>query len=286
LRQRVHAYMRKAVREAKVHSSWGSPDEAYETALASFIDGLLGRIEPNPFLHEFHALHAVVARCGLYNSLAQTVLKLTSPGVPDIYQGNELWDFSLVDPDNRRAVDYARRRTLLAELERWFESGAQNVAQARALFDSIDDGRLKLYVIWRALALRAQRPGLFERGRYVALPVAGAHAAHICAFARMHEGGSVVTVVPRLLLDLTAGATRTPLATVWADTRIVLPSPMTYRDVLTGAIRESKPASKGARLTIGDLFDTLPVAVLESMPVPASAARPATAGMRRASIQR
>ena len=286
LRQRVHAYMRKAVREAKVHSSWGSPDEAYETALASFIDGLLGRIEPNPFLHEFHALHAVVARCGLYNSLAQTVLKLTSPGIPDVYQGNELWDFSLVDPDNRRAVDYARRRTLLAELERSFGSGAENAAQARALFDSIDDGRLKLYVIWRALALRARRPGLFERGRYVALPVAGAHAAHICAFARVHEGGSAVTVVPRLLLDLTAGTTRSPLGTVWADTRIVLPSPMTYRDVLTGAIRESRTASKGARLTIGDLFDTLPVTVLESMAVPASAARPAAAGTRRASIQR
>ena len=112
--------MRKAVRESKVHSSWASPDEAYETALASFIDGLLGRIEPNPFLHEFHSLHALVARCGLYNSLAQTLLKLTSPGVPDIYQGNELWDFSLVDPDNRRPVDYAQRRTLLQEIKRSF----------------------------------------------------------------------------------------------------------------------------------------------------------------------
>jgi (1->4)-alpha-D-glucan 1-alpha-D-glucosylmutase len=286
LRQRVQEYMRKAVREAKIHSSWGSPDEAYETALAAFIDGLLARLEPNPFLHEFHALHAMVARCGLYNSLAQTVLKLTSPGVPDIYQGNELWDFSLVDPDNRRAVDYARRRALLADLRRSFESGGEDAAHARELFDSMDDGRLKLYVIWRALTLRARRPVLFERGRYVALPVAGAHAAHVCAFARVHEGGSALTVVPRLLLDLTAGATRSPLGTVWADTRIVLPSPMTYRDVLTGAIRESRPASKGARLTIGDLFDTLPVAVLETVPVPASATRPASPGTRHASIQR
>jgi (1->4)-alpha-D-glucan 1-alpha-D-glucosylmutase len=277
--------MRKAVREAKVHSSWASPDEVYETALASFIDGLLGRLEPNPFLHEFHALYAVVARCGLYNSLAQTVLKLTSPGVPDIYQGNEVWDFSLVDPDNRRAVDYARRRTLLAELQRSFGSGAEDAARARELLESIDDGRLKLYVIWRALALRARRPGLFERGRYVALPVAGAHAAHICAFARMHEGISALTVVPRLLLDLTARATRLPLGAVWADTRIVLPLPMTYRDVLTGAIRETTPASKGSRLAVAGLFDTLPVALLESMPMPVSAPR-ATAGTRYASIQR
>jgi (1->4)-alpha-D-glucan 1-alpha-D-glucosylmutase len=286
LRQRVQAYMRKAVREAKVHSSWASPDDAYEAALASFIDGLLGRLEPNPFLHEFHSLHAVVARCGLYNSLAQTVLKLTSPGVPDIYQGNELWDYSLVDPDNRRAVDYARRRALLADLQRSLGSGAENAAHARELFESIDDGRLKLYVIWRALALRARRPGLFECGRYAALPVAGAHASHICAFARLHEGGSAVTVVPRLLLDLTSRAARPPLGEVWADTRIVLPSPTTYRDVLTGVIRESRPASKGARLAVADLFATLPVAVLESVPVPISAVRPATAGTRHALGQR
>ena len=282
LRQRVQAYMRKAIREAKVHSSWASPDEAYETALASFIDGLLGRLEPNPFLHEFHALHALVARCGLYNSLAQTVLKLTSPGVPDIYQGNELWDFSLVDPDNRRPVDYARRRTLLREIERSFGSDGPHELQAREMFESIDDGRLKLYVIWRALALRARRAEMFERGRYAALPVAGAHAAHICAFARMHDGGSVLTVVPRLLLDLTTRATRLPLGAVWADTRLVLPSPMSYRDVLTGSIRQSTPASKGARLAVADLFDTLPVAVLESIPLPTSATPPATAGTRHA----
>jgi len=281
LRQRVQAYMRKAVREAKVHSSWASPDDAYETALASFIDGLLGRLEPNPFLHEFHALHALVARCGLYNSLAQTLLKLTSPGVPDVYQGNELWDFSLVDPDNRRPVDYARRRTLLREITRSFGSDGPHQAQARELFESIDDGRLKLYVIWRALALRARLPGLFEHGRYVALPVAGAHAAHICAFARVHAGGSALTVVPRLLLDLTARAARPPLGGIWGDTRIVLPARTTYRDVLTGAIRESAPATKGARLAVASLFDTVPVALLESTTAP-----PATAGTRHALIQR
>jgi (1->4)-alpha-D-glucan 1-alpha-D-glucosylmutase len=281
LRQRVQAYMRKAVREAKVHSSWASPDDAYETALASFIDGLLGRLEPNPFLHEFHALHALVARCGLYNSLAQTVLKLTSPGVPDIYQGNELWDFSLVDPDNRRAVDYAKRRTLLEALQRSFGSDGPDAAHAREMFESIDDGQLKLYVIWRALALRARLPGLFEHGRYVALPVAGAHAAHICAFARVHDGGSALTVVPRLLLDLTARTARPPLGAVWADTRIVLPSRTTYRDVLTGASRVSSPATKGARLTVAALFDTLPVALLESTSVPISLAsrRPLARGM-------
>ncbi|HEX3631105.1 MAG TPA: malto-oligosyltrehalose synthase [Casimicrobiaceae bacterium] len=285
LRQRVQAYMRKAIREAKVHSSWASPDDAYETALASFIDGLLGRLEPNPFLHEFHALHALVARCGLYNSLAQTVLKLTSPGVPDIYQGNELWDYSLVDPDNRRPVDYARRRALLQEIKRSFGSDGPHQAQAREMFGAIDDGRLKLYATWRALALRMRRPELFERGRYVALPVAGAHAAHICAFARVHEGGSTLTVVPRLLLDLTARTARPPLGAIWADTRIVLPSRTTYRDVLTGAIRQSSPAAKGARLAVAALFETLPVALLESTPAP-DAVKRSQAGTRHASAQR
>jgi (1->4)-alpha-D-glucan 1-alpha-D-glucosylmutase len=287
LRQRVQAYMRKAVREAKVHSSWASPDDAYETALASFIDGLLGRLEPNPFLQEFHALHALVARCGLYNSLAQTVLKLTSPGVPDIYQGNELWDFSLVDPDNRRAVDYDQRCRVLEALQRSFGSDGPHAAQAREMFESIDDGRLKLYVIWRALALRARRPGLFERGRYVALPVAGAHAAHICAFARVHNDGTALAVVPRLLLDLTARTTRPPLGAIWADTRVMLPSPATYHDVLTGASRDSAAATKGAQLAVAELFDILPVALLESSAVPASVGRQATAaGTRHASVRR
>ncbi len=282
LRQRVQAYMRKAVREAKVHSSWTSPDQGYETALASFIDGLLGCLEPNPFLEEFLPLHAVVARCGLYNSLAQTVLKFTSPGVPDIYQGNELWDFSLVDPDNRRPVDYAARGAMLQQMQRAFESNARRAEQAKALLDSIDDGRLKLYVIWRALSLRARRPRLFELGRYVALPVVGDHASHVCAFARVDDTEAVLVVVPRLLVDLTSRATRLPLGhAVWADTRVMLPSlpATTYRDVFTGAGRDA-PSAKDSALAVADLFDTLPVAVLESMPAAHAATRSATTGDR------
>ncbi|HEY2864425.1 MAG TPA: malto-oligosyltrehalose synthase [Casimicrobiaceae bacterium] len=285
LRQRVQAYMRKVVREAKVHSSWTTPDEAYEAALASFIDGLLGRFEPNPFLKEFLVLHAAVARCGLYNSLAQTVLKLTAPGVPDIYQGNELWDFSLVDPDNRRAVDYDRRRTTLEAMRHAFGHDGPHAAQARAMLESLDDGRLKLYVIWRALALRGRWPRLYERGRYVALPVTGVRAAHICAFARVHEAGIALTVVPRLLLELTSGATRAPLGgAVWEDTRVMLPlPPTTYRDVFTGAIRRPHSGAS-AHLTVADLFETLPVALLEGLPAPKRF--PQGAGTRHASIRK
>jgi (1->4)-alpha-D-glucan 1-alpha-D-glucosylmutase len=275
--------MRKAVREAKIHSSWTSPDDAYEAALASFIDGLLGRLEPNPFLKELLVLHAAVARCGLYNSLAQTVLKLTTPGVPDIYQGNELWDFSLVDPDNRRAVDYDHRRTMLEVMRRTFGHDGPNAAQAHAMLESIDDGRLKLYVIWRALALRGRWPRLYERGRYVPLQVAGAHATHICAFARVHEAGIALTIVPRLLLDLTARGTRPPLGgAVWQDTRVLLSlPPTTYRDAFTGAVR-TPHAGGAAHLAIADLFDTLPVALLEGLPAPRGSIH--GAGTRRASI--
>ncbi|MFI4951913.1 MAG: malto-oligosyltrehalose synthase [Burkholderiales bacterium] len=279
LRRRIHAYMRKAVREAKVHSSWANPDEDYERALAAFIDGVLGRPDSNPFFQEFLPLQAVVARCGLYNSLAQTLLKLASPGVPDIYQGNEVWDFSLVDPDNRRAVDYGQRRAMLDELESSFGPDGPRTAQAQAMLESIDDGRLKMYLIWRALALRARHPGPFERGRYVALAVAGTHARHVCAFARAHDSTAVLTVVPRLLLDLTARGTRAPLgSTVWGDTRVLLPLRAgSYRDVLTGAIRGRPQLAQASYLAVADLFDTLPVALLESAPAPSTATRAASA---------
>ncbi|MGH8799019.1 MAG: malto-oligosyltrehalose synthase, partial [Casimicrobiaceae bacterium] len=279
LRARIQAYMRKAVREAKVHSSWANPDEDYERALAAFIDGVLARLDTNPFLQEFLPLQAVVARCGLYNGLTQTLLKLASPGIPDIYQGNELWDLSLVDPDNRRAVDYDRRRAMLEALKRSFGPGDPHAAQARALLESIDDGRLKMYLVWRALAVRARHPALFERGRYVALAVAGAHAAHVCAFARVHGSVAVLTVVPRLLLDLSERGTREPVGlAVWGDTRVLLPAlPGSYRDVLTGALRSS--AAPNSHLALADLFDTLPVALLESTP---ATARRKTAGARHA----
>ena len=231
----------------------------------------------------------MVARCGLYNSLAQTLLKLHSPGVPDIYQGNELFDFSLVDPDNRRAVDYDKRRAMLDEIRGSLGPDGPDAGEARAMLDSIDDGRLKLYVIWRSLWLRARRPELFECSRYVPLSVVGARASHVCAFARMHETGAVVIVVPRLLLDLTAQATRLPLGgEIWGDTRVTLPWPSAkYADVLTGTVRDSPGATKSSQLSVGELLDTLPVALLENMPASTVARRSArTIGTRRASIHR
>ncbi|MBV9522888.1 MAG: malto-oligosyltrehalose synthase, partial [Alphaproteobacteria bacterium] len=197
LAERVCAAMIKSVREAKEHSSWGNPNEAYEATLTRFIASALDASRPNPFLAELADFVERLARLGALNSLAQTALKLTSPGMPDTYRGGELWDFSLVDPDNRRPVDFERRQRMLAELRRDFAAQAQG--DLAMLARNWRDGREKLFLIWRVLGCRAAHPELFAEGEYLPLAAAGAHADHICAFLRRHSGRSLAVVVPRLI---------------------------------------------------------------------------------------
>lgn len=151
-----------------------------------FVRALLERPEANLFLHDFRLFQRRVAYCGLYNSFSQCLVKLTAPGVPDLYQGKELWDLSLVDTDNRRPVDYARRRAWLAELERAFDPANQGwgTRYARALLNTLEDGRAKLFLTWKALTLRRAHPQLFTRGAYLPLAAGGRHAAHLIAYAR------------------------------------------------------------------------------------------------------
>ncbi|HYQ91893.1 MAG TPA: malto-oligosyltrehalose synthase, partial [Candidatus Competibacteraceae bacterium] len=197
-RQRIENYMLKAVKEAKVHSSWVNPNPEYEGAIVAFIQALL-KPGKNRFLEDFLPDQRRIARLGLFNSLSQTLIKLTAPGVPDIYQGTELWDFSLVDPDNRRPVDYERRRALLMELQTLVETAGDDLAgRVRGLLDRLEDGRSKLYVNWRTLRLRREQSELFGHGDYVPLAVAGAKSRHVCAFARVYENTRVVVVAPRL----------------------------------------------------------------------------------------
>jgi (1->4)-alpha-D-glucan 1-alpha-D-glucosylmutase len=212
--QRIQAYMTKAMREAKVFSSWTSPNEAYESAVTDFVARIVAH---EPFLDDFLPFQAKVARFGLINSLAQTLLRLTAPGVPDTYQGQELCDFSLVDPDNRRPVDYGRRRDLLDELRR--------NANPRELLERISDGRAKLFVTWRGLTLRREQPGLFTTGTYEPLHAAGPKADHVFAFARRHDNRAAITIIPRLPATLGDG---------WGGTTIALPHG-TWRNVFTGA---------------------------------------------------
>ncbi len=259
-RARIEAYMIKAVREAKVHSSWINVNADYEAALAAFVQALLASGEKNLFLADFAPAATRLARFGLINGLSQVLLKLTSPGVPDIYQGCELWQFNLVDPDNRRPVDYAQRARQLAELKTLTDAPRETWPQhLRPLVTQLEDGRIKLYLTWRALRLRARWADVFRDGDYLPLAASGAAAEHLCAFARSHNGCVVIVVVPRLLARL-CGDLDPATAAPWGDTHIALPGETTataWHNVLTGEAHAA-----GESLAAAALLGAFPVALL------------------------
>jgi (1->4)-alpha-D-glucan 1-alpha-D-glucosylmutase len=245
LAERVEGAMVKAVREGKEQSSWSYPNEAYELGLQHFVRGVLDAARPNPFLTDFAAFIALVARPAAIGSLAQLVLKLTVPGVPDIYQGGELFDFSLVDPDNRRPVDWEQRRVLL-----------DAVAGARAadLAQSWQDGREKLFVTARLLALRRANPELFAAGDYQPIEIGpGSNADRLCAFARRHAGAVLVGAVPHLVWGLYKGGATAD----WGATEIPLPAADGWCNVFTGERFAGR-----RRMRASALFREFPVAVL------------------------
>ncbi len=244
LAERLDAYMIKAVRERKLATSWSNPNSQYEAALSRYVRGVLDVSRPNPFLADFQLFVGDVERAAAIASLAQLTLKLTVPGIPDIYQGCELWDFSLVDPDNRRPVDWATRRRLLANLA---------TAQPQELIREWQDGRGKLFVTWRLLNLRRLHPLLFSAGDYQPLEVSGARSQHVCAFARSHEGLSLVVAVPRLVCQLHYA----DLAPDWGDTEVTMPPNGVWQDVFEG-----RRLDRQDRISAADLFRHFPVAVL------------------------
>jgi (1->4)-alpha-D-glucan 1-alpha-D-glucosylmutase len=261
-RGRIQACMLKAAREAKAHTSWINPNEPYEQALAAFIEAVLKSTERNPFLADFLPAQTRIARYGMFNSISQVLIKYASPGVPDLYQGNEVWDFSLVDPDNRRPVDYERRAQLLREMA----AAPGGAHYARSLLDSMEDGRVKLYVTWKSLSLRARLPQLFEQGGYQPLLAAGERAEHVVAFARSHAGATVIALAPRLYYGLLEGSMDLlPLgAEIWRDTRLPLPEGVTaLRDELTGRQLAAAPGDDGQpTLRLADILADFPVALL------------------------
>ena len=260
---RISAYMLKAAREAKEHTSWLNTNPEYEAALQAFITALLASGENNLFLADFVPAVRRLAGCGLVNALAQTLLKLTSPGVPDIYQGCELWQFHLVDPDNRGSVDYGLRNRLLREV-RDVQSGPQETWRhaLRPLTGDMGDGRIKLYLTWCALRLRRHWPEVFREGGYQALSTEGCHQEHLCAFARRHGERIAITVVPRLLAGLQGVREDTPASRIdWGDTRLELPaewSGMSWFNTLTGETLE--PATPS--LDVAWLLADFPIALL------------------------
>ncbi|HJQ84976.1 MAG TPA: malto-oligosyltrehalose synthase, partial [Candidatus Binatia bacterium] len=228
--ERVRDHLRKATREAKVHTSWLDPEPQFEQAVDDFVVAILGA--ESPFVAELDAFaRDEVVRPGLWTALARTLVHLTAPGVPDVYQGDELWSFTLTDPDNRRPVDFASRRALLAELE----LRPIDAALVRALVDRPEDGAAKLHVVRTALGLRRREPDLFAGG-YEALVAEGERAAHVLAFARSQGERTAITVVPRLVLGL--GGRSAPVGSaVWGDTALRLPGALARRrftNVLTG----------------------------------------------------
>jgi (1->4)-alpha-D-glucan 1-alpha-D-glucosylmutase len=255
--ERIIAYMHKAINEAKVHSNWINPNDAYAQAITDFVYTIW---QSPGFRALFDPFHARIAYFGYHNSLSQLLLKLTCPGVPDIYQGNELWDFSLVDPDNRRPVDWAARQTLLEELQAAAPSDRQSLAQR--LLTEIDSGAIKLYLTYCVLNFRREVAALFREGAYIPLEVTGPQADHLCAFLRTHGGDTALVLAPRLFATLAQGELQPPLGkAVWNDTQLVLPATVqvgTAENILTGVMHQPT----GRTFNVGDLLQDLPVALL------------------------
>jgi (1->4)-alpha-D-glucan 1-alpha-D-glucosylmutase len=255
-RSRIAEYMLKAAREAKRHTSWINPDPAYEEALTDFVEALLGRCEGNLFLDDLRAALPPFVHWGAYNALSMTLLKFASPGVPDIDQGEELIELALVDPDNRRPVDFEARR-LLDE----FAAGGHSAAALQTLLASPQDGRAKLWVINRLLRLRRERPELFAHGDYLPLAVEGARARHIVAFARRHRGAVLVAVAARLYASLGLQPGAAAAGELWRDTGVDLAAtgaPSPWRDVLTGAVLKSAAGS----VSLAVVFAVAPITLL------------------------
>jgi (1->4)-alpha-D-glucan 1-alpha-D-glucosylmutase len=263
---RIQAYMQKAVHEAKVHTSWINPNTAYDDAVRQFVAQLLDE-ETNPrFFREFVPFQERVSHLGLFNALSQVLLKITSPGVPDLYQGTELWDLSLVDPDNRRPVDYERRRRLLADLNRDAAAAERLPEYARRLTESKEDGRIKLHVTHRALHCRRAHPGLFTTGDYLPAEALGSRRDHVVAFVRRLPNRAAVVAVPRLLTHLIAGPGDVPLGpAVWQDTTLPLPAAglsRRWQNVFTGAVLAADERQGQLVLPLARLFQHFPVALL------------------------
>jgi (1->4)-alpha-D-glucan 1-alpha-D-glucosylmutase len=252
---RVKDYVLKASREAKVYTAWLRPNSVYENALIDFVGKVLEPAEQNPFLQEFLPFQKRVAYYGIFNSLSQTLLKLTSPGVPDLYQGSELWDLSLVDPDNRRPVNFEQRHAYLEAIQT--QTQADILSLMTDLLDNKEDGRIKLFLIVQTLKARAEYLDIFQQGDYLPLQVNGKFQDHIIAFARGDKNRMALSIAPRFLTSLIQPG-EDPLGDRWADTSVVLPSASTtWKNAVTGQSLEAN-----GTLLMSEALQHFPVALL------------------------
>jgi (1->4)-alpha-D-glucan 1-alpha-D-glucosylmutase len=264
---RLREYMHKAIKEAKVHTTWINENRAYDAAMARFVERSLTGAGGARFLPLLASFAGRVARHGVVNSLAQLALKLTSPGVPDFYQGTELWDLSLVDPDNRRPVDFEHRARLLQELECRLRQPSPDISD---LLEGWPDGRIKLFLTAAGLRLRHTEPALFLEGAYTPLEAEVTVPAGVVACARSLGESVLITIVPRLTVPLCSADHAFPVgADCWKTSRILVPPSLAgrrYRNVLTGECIDPARTASQAWIFAGDAFRVLPVALLAGGP--------------------
>ncbi|MGB3204942.1 MAG: malto-oligosyltrehalose synthase [Crinalium sp.] len=255
---RLKDFIIKAIREAKVHTAWLRPDNTYEEGCLAFVEEVLKPSEDNQFLKELKPFVKKIAEYGIYNSLSQTLLKSVSPGVPDFYQGTELWDLSLVDPDNRRPVDFALRSSWLQDIKQKAQTDVLSLASE--LLSTKEDARIKLFLTHKLLEARTEYLDLFKEGDYLPLEATGEFQDNIVALVRQYEGKVAIAIAPRFLTQLIQPG-EYPLGEVWRDTRIELPQgmPSSWKDAITG-----QTIQLDGKVVIAEALKYFPVALLVS----------------------
>ena len=257
LQQRVQDHIIKATREAMVHTRWTRPNQPHEDALVKFVAKILSSRDNREFLEDFRHFQKKVAYFGMVNGLSQTLLKIAAPGVPDFYQGSELWDLRLVDPDNRGPIAFDKRAAALHSIA---NSDAADSGQAlRDLIEHWHDGRIKLYLIWKAIRFRRDHADLFRDGEFVPLQSAGSYSSNVTAFLRRQGTSWALAAVPRWLSQVPA---KWKGEFNWGDTKIMLPSdsPAHWNNILTRTTLASKNEAAGPHVMVNDLFQKFPVA--------------------------
>ena len=253
--KRIKEYALKVVREAKIYTAWVKPDETYEKAILYFIDKILWESESNLFLRDLKDFHKYVSHFGLFNSLSQTLIKTTAPGFPDFYQGSELWDFNLVDPDNRREVDYLIREQLLSYINKIIHNKHELF---NYLFSNVRNGAVKLFLIKKALETRKVNKHLFEEGKYIPVTVSGEHSRNVISFLRKDGNNIAAIVVPRFLTEIAESGNLPVGVKVWGNTAIKIPfANCSLENVITeNKIRDCN------HIALCDIFEQYPAALL------------------------
>jgi (1->4)-alpha-D-glucan 1-alpha-D-glucosylmutase len=255
---RLKEYVVKAVREAKIHTAWLQPDTEYESAFVTFVESILNPVSGALFLEEFIPFQRHIAHYGILNGLSQVLIKMTSPGIPDFYQGTELWDLSLVDPDNRRPVDFGKRLAMLTEIQD--KANTDILGLIEELIETRKDGRIKLFLIKRVLDARKYYSELFTHGNYTPIVVTGRFSNHLVAFVRRHGKEAVIAVAPRFLTSVVSTTEVFPLGKdAWHDTRfkIALKDNAVLHNLITGQAIDGVEA-----LDVGKTLEHFPVSLL------------------------